>query len=104
MQRVFVNLITNCYIHNDEQIKLTIAIAENSDGIYITISDNGKGVKPDELDSIFNRYYRGTNTRQQKEGSGLGLSIAHDIIVAHQGSITACNVAPHGLKLAIHLI
>ena len=67
------------------------------------IEDNGKGVSEEELNHIFKRYYRGTNTRNKTEGSGLGMAIAHDIVKVHGGQIEAVSQAGEGLKVSILL-
>ena len=65
------------------------------------MTDNGKGVKEEELNHIFNRYYRGTNTTRATQGSGL--AIAHDIIARHDGNITATSIEGSGLTITITL-
>lgn len=104
MKRVFVNLILNAFIHNDNNVMINIDIKRvNNNGVNITIADNGKGVSEDELKNIFKRYYRGTNTRKKIEGSGLGMAIAHDIIKAHEGEITIESKIDEGFKIEILL-
>lgn len=103
MKRVFSNLITNALTHNEHPVQIQIDIKQIHNRIVITIADNGKGIHEDELDHIFNRYYRGTNTTRATQGSGLGLAIAHDIIERHQGIITASSQPGHGLTITITL-
>ena len=55
--------------------------------VLICISDNGTGMSEKEQSELFNRYYRGTNTKEKPEGSGLGLAIAKQIITLHGGNI-----------------
>ncbi len=52
----------------------------------MTIKDNGKGIEEEELEKVFDRYYRGTNTETTHAGSGLGMAIAKDIIQKHGGT------------------
>ncbi len=54
----------------------------------LSIRDNGKGLHESEQEKLFERYYRGTNTKEKPEGSGLGLAIASQIIALHGGGIT----------------
>ncbi|RDY28441.1 sensor histidine kinase [Romboutsia weinsteinii] len=105
IKRVFINLIINAYVHNTNDVKIKINIQKiNENNIYISIEDNGKGVSEDELNNIFKRYYRGTNTRNKTEGSGLGMAIAHDIIKAHGGNIKATAKLKEGLKIDIRFL
>lgn len=102
IKRVFINLITNAFIHNSNDVKVKIDIQKlDSGNVYISIEDNGKGVSEDELNNIFKRYYRGTNTSKKVEGSGLGMAIAHDIIKAHGAEIKAIGKLGEGLKIEI---
>lgn len=102
-KRVITNLITNAITHNDTPVKIEIEIKKVNEQIMITITDNGKGVNEEELNHIFNRYYRGTNTTRATQGSGLGLAIAHDIIARHDGIITATSTEGSGLTITITL-
>ncbi|MGL4373263.1 MAG: sensor histidine kinase, partial [Turicibacter sp.] len=104
LKRVFINLITNAIIHNDASIVINISIFK-TDANYVTIliEDDGKGISPIDLEYIFNRYYRGTNTSQATEGSGLGMAIAHDIIKIHNGNIHLESELNQGTQIKITL-
>lgn len=86
MQRAFTNLIYNAVVHNHEDTEIYISV-EQTDRIYVKIQDNGKGISQKELENLFERYYRGTNTGENHRGSGLGLAIAKQIIEIHGGTI-----------------
>lgn len=104
IKRVFINLIVNAFIHNDYKVTINVSVWRNNQNeIVILISDNGKGVTGEELKYIFERYYRGTNTRLATEGSGLGMAIAHDIIKAHNGNIEASSNYGEGMRVKIYL-
>ena len=102
MKRVFINLIINSFVHNNNDVKVDINIQKLDDGhVTIVIEDNGKGVSENELNNIFKRYYRGTNTNKKIEGSGLGMAIAHDIIKSHNAKIIAKGKLGKGLRIEI---
>ncbi|MFC0417539.1 sensor histidine kinase [Cytobacillus solani] len=86
-RRAINNLILNAIVHNNDQVKVEVSI-ERKEHTHILIKDDGKGINEKELERIFDRYYRGTNTGAAHKGSGLGMAIAHDIIKAHDGQIT----------------
>ncbi len=70
--------------------RLTISLAEMQDIVSIKITDNGIGIKEEQLSFIFNKFYRVDESRNTKAGgTGLGLSIAKQIIEAHGGTIWA---------------
>lgn len=102
MQRVLNNLIYNALVHNDKNIKIIVNVYKN-DKTYISIRDNGKGISKNDLENIFNRYYRGTNTGQVHKGSGLGMSIAKEIISAHNGDIIINSDLGKGTNIKIIL-
>lgn len=86
IKRVLNNLIYNALVHNEDNISIVVGIYKN-DKTHITISDNGKGISKEDLERIFDRYYRGTNTGEFHKGSGLGMAIAKEVINAHNGEI-----------------
>lgn len=88
-RRAVSNLIMNALTHNPQETKVTISIDVNSEhGACICIADNGREITEEAQAELFNRYYRGTSTKEMPEGSGLGLAIAKQIITLHGGDIT----------------
>lgn len=101
-RRAINNLIYNAIVHNDEHVTIDVSVEQNEQ-IYIKIADNGKGIKEEELDRIFDRYYRGTNTGEAHKGSGLGMAISKDIIKAHDGELVISSVIGHGTTIDIKM-
>ena len=102
MWRCIENLIYNALIHSGEETKVIVSIEQLSDHILIEIEDNGRGMTDEELDQLFNRYYRGSNTANYK-GTGLGMSIAKEVIEAHDGEIQVESEVDKGTKIRILL-
>ena len=67
------------------------------------VADNGSGVAPDEQAKIFEPFYRGNQGKRFKQGMGLGLSIASDLVKAHGGSISLDSTPGKGSQFTIHL-
>ncbi|NEP08852.1 MAG: response regulator [Symploca sp. SIO2C1] len=94
LSRGFINLINNaCYAANSKKKAmsqkfeplLTIKTNNLNKGVEVRIRDNGQGIPPELLDKIFEPFF---TTKPTGEGTGLGLSMTHDIIVGqHQGKI-----------------
>ena len=76
---------------------------KENQNIYISVRDNGIGISETEQAELFNRYYRGTNTKEKTEGSGLGLAIAKQIIVLHGGEIAVKSKIGEGTEFSIRL-
>lgn len=97
MKRALLNFIYNAFIHN-EHVNVKVIITTES----IIIEDDGKGISPSEQEQVFTRYYRGTNTTDIK-GTGLGMAISRDIIIAHGGDVQLTSERNKGTKIEIKL-
>ena len=100
--RTIKNLVYNAIVHNKDGVNIKVLV-EKKDNLKIVISDNGKGIRPEELNLIFERYYRGANTGKGHEGSGLGMAIANDIVKAHDGEIKVLSELGRGTEIEINL-
>lgn len=100
IQRVINNLLYNALVHNDEDVKILVKIFKEGK-THIVISDNGKGISEKDLEHVFDRYYRGTNTGENHKGSGLGMAIAKEVINAHDGEITINSRLEKGTDIEI---
>lgn len=89
ISQVFSNIITNSYKYAASQIVLKSEYKEGF--LLVELTDKGKGVNPDELDSIMEKFSRGTNAKG-KDGSGLGLFISKYLMEKMDGSIECENV------------
>ncbi|GIO22116.1 sensor histidine kinase KdpD [Oceanobacillus sp. J11TS1] len=98
MKRALLNFIINAFIHNEEEVKVTVEVAEDR----IIIHDDGRGIKQEDQAQIFDRYYRGTSTTNTR-GSGLGMAISRDIIQAHGGSVELESETGKGTTIRITL-
>ncbi|PEP39969.1 sensor histidine kinase, partial [Bacillus pseudomycoides] len=102
IQRVIVNLLNNALIHTDVETLIQVRIKQTSRYTVFTIEDNGDGIHKNDLPHIFDRYFRGTNT-DPKSGSGLGMAIVKEIIVAHGGEIVVESSKGNGTKITFQL-
>lgn len=91
MNRVFGNLLENTVRHrNDKSSVVKLSVTVGGGKAEIRYSDNGPGVRTEQLDRIFDSFYRGDESRTRPEnGSGLGLAVVKSIIVKHGGSVSA---------------
>lgn len=101
IRRVINNIISNSLKYNDkENGVINIRIKDQKDYIHFEIEDNGRGVAPEDLPYIFERFYRTDASRNSKSGgSGIGLSIVKKIIEAHGGTIWAFSTIDTGLSI-----
>jgi len=101
MEQALKNIIHNALIYSGENPKINIQAFFDDKNIYLTISDNGKGIDKEHLEHIFDKFYRADN--KLTGGTGLGLSIAKGIIEIHKGIISATNKDSGGLKFIIKI-
>lgn len=87
LTRAFQNLIVNAFIHGNQDTEMSIKILVKDNIMEVMVSDNGNGMSSDEIVQLFQRYYRGTNTKKKTAGTGLGLAITKSIIEAQGGNI-----------------
>ncbi|ADK03719.1 sensor histidine kinase [Bacillus anthracis] len=102
IQRAIVNLLNNALIHTDNKTLIQVCIKQTIGYTIVTIEDNGEGINKSDLPHIFDRYFRGTNT-DPKSGSGLGMAIVKEIIVAHGGEIAVESIEGNGTKIKFQL-
>lgn len=85
--RVTVNLLLNAIRFTPERGRVTVSVEKEREKIKVKISDTGFGIPKEDLPFIFDKFYRAETPGDEKKGSGLGLSIAKEIIKSHEGDI-----------------
>jgi len=88
LTRVFDNLVTNALKFTPREGRITLSASSYGDQVEIRVADTGRGIAPDQLEHIFDRFYRAEHG-QRTGGLGLGLAIAKDLVTAHGGMIWA---------------
>ncbi len=84
MERAVSNLIDNAVKYSDPSTVVEIDV----DGARLSVRDRGRGIAPDDLGRIFDRFYRAVDVRSEP-GSGLGLSIVDEVVRSHGGTVFA---------------
>lgn len=104
IERAFSNLLSNAlkYTPAYESVYLRL-IADEDPYIKIQVQDSGVGVKPENQDRIFKRYFQEANDINQAGGNGIGLSYAQQIIEMHNGKIELNSVLGSGSVFSISL-
>jgi signal transduction histidine kinase len=99
--RLFDNLIENTLRYANSA---TMSVATDAGHVSIQIDDDGPGIPPEELDRVFEPFYRVEKSRNTHSGgTGLGLAIARDIARAHGGDVQLQNRAQGGLRTTVTL-
>lgn len=104
LKRVILNIIGNSQKYMDKvKGEIVINLRENNLSIVIEIRDNGAGIDNDDANKIFDRFYRTDKARSGAKGSGLGLSIAKQIVEGHNGRIWSISHDSEGTSIVISL-
>ena len=94
LRRVIENLVSNAWKFTPAGGKVTASVAKYGPGLLFSVADNGPGIPPDQMDTIFEKYKR-LDQAHGEAGFGLGLAIARKIVELHGGKIWA-GAAPAG--------
>ena len=103
--RIIYNLLSNAvkYTPAEGEIRFTVR-QELNNNIVLEITDNGTGMTADEVEHLFNPYYRASNAKKSgASGSGLGLYIVKGLVEAHNGRIEVVSQPEEGSTFTVHL-
>jgi len=104
MKEVFANLIINAIKYNNEGGTIDICGEADDHAIRVSVSDNGFGIKQENLKLIFDRFFRvKNNTTRFITGTGLGLPIVKEIVESHNGSIEVRSEEGKGSRFTVSL-
>ncbi|MEZ4620551.1 MAG: DUF4118 domain-containing protein [Caldilineaceae bacterium] len=101
MEQVLVNLLHNAATYTPPGTPIEIRAVIEQGWLKLTVADRGPGIPPDQLDKIFEKFYRVPGTATG--GTGLGLSICRGLVVAHGGKLSAANRSGGGVVFMIKL-
>lgn len=104
MRQLVLNLLENSCRYTDSGGKIRIELSESIQGAQLLIEDSAPGLQPGQMEKLFDRFYRADSSRARAHGgSGLGLSICREIVLAHGGSISARSSPLGGLAIVVTL-
>jgi len=104
LEQMLINLIDNAVKYTPESGRLTINTSSEDSNVNLEISDTGIGIPKENLNRIFERFYRVDKTRSRKlGGTGLGLSIVKHIAIIHNGKIDVESEVGKGSRFIITL-
>jgi two-component system sensor histidine kinase KdpD len=101
MEQVIINLLDNICQHTPPQTPIQITTAQEGQHLKVWITDYGQGIPPEDLERIFEKFYRSANA--SSGGTGLGLSVCRGLVEAHGGRLTAQNMAQGGAQFTLSL-
>jgi len=87
LERAFQNLVSNALFYTDPGGRVRLSLKEEGENYRVLITDTGHGIKKEDQERIFRKYYS-AEARKQDSSTGLGLSIAQNIVERHRGKIS----------------
>lgn len=104
--RALRNVLANAAQHSPEGATVQVAIEAKPDEAVLRVTDAGEGIAPEDLSHVFERFYRADQARgagEPRSGSGIGLTIARELLAANGGRIEVERTGPDGTTFAIAL-
>lgn len=99
LQRILDNLLINAIKHNPPGTAISVLVTSKQHEVIISICDNGVGMDEKTVEHLFNRYYRGTNTTESIDGTGLGMAITEQLILLQGGTIEVQSQIGQGTRI-----
>lgn len=96
ISQVIAILLHNAISYTPNQGRIELSLARHKERFAVSVQDNGIGISDADKKRIFDRFYRVEKSRNRKDHFGLGLSIAHEIVKAHGGSIQVTDAEGGG--------
>lgn len=106
LEKIVHNLVSNAFKFTKEggMVAVELVVSENEEVVHIIIEDTGEGIPPDQLDYIFDRFYQVDTTQTyEKEGTGIGLALAKELVELHQGKIRVESNVNEGSSFSVAL-
>ena len=87
IETLLLNLISNALRHAEGMTRLELELRAEKKNVVLTVGDNGRGIAPSQMASVFNRYLAGYQLNEMDAGAGLGLTVARGIARLHEGTL-----------------
>ncbi|WP_236051582.1 sensor histidine kinase [Nonomuraea cypriaca] len=108
LRQIISNLVTNAIIHTEPGSPIIVRAGADTDNLFIEVADQGPGLTPEQVERVFERFYRADSARSRRRsgegrGSGLGLAIVQALVRAHGGTVTVTSSPEAGSTFRVEL-
>lgn len=104
LKQVLLNLVSNAIKYNKENGRIIVNARVGDDNeVRFSVTDTGRGIDPQDLAHLFERFYRVPGSEGVSEGSGLGLAVAQKIVMEHGGRIEVASTPGEGTTFTVFL-
>ncbi|MBC9929489.1 PAS domain S-box protein [Chitinophaga qingshengii] len=102
-EKIVLNLVSNAFKYTLEG-QITIRLEEHNDSLELTVEDTGVGIPLQELPHLFQRFHRvHNNSGRSQEGTGIGLSLVHELVKLHGGNIQVSSQENEGTAFTVSI-
>jgi two-component system OmpR family sensor kinase len=108
LRQVISNLVTNAIVHTEPGSPIIVRAGAGADKVFLEVADSGPGLTPEQVERVFERFYRADSARSRRRsaedrGSGLGLAIVQALVQAHGGTVTVNSSPERGSTFRVEL-
>jgi signal transduction histidine kinase len=103
LKQVLINLTSNAIKYNRVDGRVDIIVSRDGDRLRVQVQDTGKGIPPEALPHMFEKFYRVPDAEGWAQGTGLGLSIVKQLVEAHHGQISIVSQVGVGTTVTFTL-
>lgn len=103
MDKIIYNLLSNAIKYNKVGGKIDVSLSLSKEQAVITIADNGIGMSKEKMKRLYTRFFDGDYRKQNMPGTGIGLSLTHDLVKLHHGDIRCESLEGEGTIFTITL-
>lgn len=100
LTRALANLLSNAIKYTQEEGRITVSVTANTHSVQFEVTDTGRGIPPEAMPHLFDRFYRVPGSDEIAEGTGLGLNIVKRIVERHGGKIRVESEVGKGSSFA----
>jgi two-component system sensor histidine kinase BaeS len=102
LHQVVTNLLSNAIKFTPSGGSVDVRLRSENGDVALVVTDSGRGIEPDEVPHVFERFWRGRHTTGTA-GTGIGLAIVADLVAAHGGTVTLDSEPGHGSRFTVRL-
>jgi signal transduction histidine kinase/CheY-like chemotaxis protein len=103
IRQIVSNLLTNAHLYTPEGGRIAVRVGASGDHVTLAISDTGRGMTPDQVERLFDRFYRADGRGATESGTGLGMSIVKSLVDLHEGVIDVESELGRGTTITVRI-